>query len=78
MGLKTTLDGLYERESFMYGGGWVSRERGVMDGDVRVINGILSRAWNIARHRWPRKDRVMWTAVDPKELRKVDINERPE
>lgn len=76
MGLKTTLDEIYERASFMYGGGWISHEDGVALGEVRVINGILSQAWNIERRRW-RKDRVMWKNVEPKELRDVNINERP-
>jgi hypothetical protein len=77
MTLKTVLDGFYERASYMYGGGWISYERGVQAGTVRVINGILSQAWNIERRRW-RKDKVMWKNVEPKELRAVEINERPE
>lgn len=76
MGLNVTLDGFYERASYMYGGGWVSYERGVQPGTVRVINGILSQAWNIERRGW-RKDKVMWKNVEPKELRDVDIAERP-
>lgn len=78
MALKTILDGFYERQSFMYGGGWVSHERGVKIGDVRVINGILSKAWCIHWRRWPRKPEVLWSNVAPKEIREVDINEKPE
>lgn len=77
MGIRTVLDDFYERASFMYGGGWISHENGVQLGTVRVINGILSHAWNIKRLRFS-KDEVMWRAVDPQAVRKVDIKERPE
>ena len=77
MALMTTLDGFYERESFMYGGGWRSRENGVRKGEVRVINGVLSQAWLVYRKAWPRKDEVLWKNVETKELRDVDFNERP-
>lgn len=77
MGLDVILDGFYQRASYMYGGGWISYERGVHAGTVRVINGILSHAWQVERRGW-RKDRVMWKNVEPNELRAVDINERPE
>lgn len=76
MALVTTLDGFYSRESFMYGGGWKSYENGVTIGTVRVINGVLSQAWTIHKRRWL-KDEVLWKNVEPQELRKVDINERP-
>jgi hypothetical protein len=76
VGLRTTLDGLYERESYMYGGGWKSHENGVSVGTVRVINGILSQAWNVRKRRF-RKNEVLWKNVEPQELRKVDINEKP-
>jgi hypothetical protein len=78
MGMKTTLDDLYERESYMYGGGWISHENGVRIGDVRIINAILSKACSVEPRGWFRKDRVRWANVHPDEVRKVDINERPE
>jgi hypothetical protein len=77
MGLRTTLDGFYERASYMFGGGWISYESGVQPGTVRVINGILSQAWQVRKRRW-RKDEILWAPVKPKELREVDINERPD
>lgn len=78
MALMTTLDGFYTRESYMYGGGWMSYERGVTIGTVRVINGILSQAWTIHKSRWPfGKDEILWSSVKPNELRDVGINEQP-
>jgi hypothetical protein len=77
MALTTTLDGFYIRESYMYGGGWKSYEDGVQIGTVRVINGVLSQAWQIYKRRW-RKDEVLWKNVEPKELRDVEFNERPQ
>lgn len=67
----------YERESYMYGGGWASYEKGINPGTVRVINGVLSEAWSIQTRGPFRKPRVLWHAVDPGALRQVDINERP-
>lgn len=72
MALTTILDDFYERDSYMYGGGWISHENGVRHGEVRVINGVLSQAWNITRRRLFGKDQVMWKNVEPQELRKVD------
>lgn len=77
MTLRTILDGFYERESYMYGGGWKSRENGVRMGAVRVINGTLSYAAIVYRHRFT-TDEVLWAAVEPKMLRQVDFNERPQ
>lgn len=77
MGMTTILDGFYQRESYMYGGGWVSHENGVSLGTVRIIDGTLSQAWNIRRKGWPRKDEVLWKNVEPKELREVAFTERP-
>lgn len=69
---------VYERPSYMHGGGWYSYERGVNPGDLRSINGVISKAWRVNK-RWPfRKPGVHWISVDPIELRKVGINERPE
>jgi hypothetical protein len=66
----------YERPSYMHGGGWVSYERNVVPGTVRSINKILSRAWTV-EPRLFRPARIHWIAVDPDQLRKVDINEKP-
>lgn len=68
----------YQRSSFMHGGGWYSYEYDVKPGDVRVINGIISKAWIVSKRGIFRKPEVHWVSVDPKELRKVQINERPE
>lgn len=77
MGLRTTLDDLYERASYMYGGGWISYENGVSPGETRVINEILSYASIVRRRAWPRKDEILWAPVRPEWVRKVDIAERP-
>jgi hypothetical protein len=65
MALTTVLDGLYSRESYMYEGGWRSYENGVSQGEVRVINGILSYASTIYRRSWPRRDEILWATVKP-------------
>ena len=68
---------MYSRPSYMYGGGWKSYERGLNPGTVRVINGILCKAWSQNKRSWFRKPEVLWSPVKPEELREVDINERP-
>jgi hypothetical protein len=77
MSMTTILDDFYTRASYMYGGGWHSYENGVRKGEVRVINDVLSKAISVRRRGWFRKDEVLWASVDPNEVRKVDINERP-
>lgn len=77
MGLKTTLDNFYERQSFMYGGGWISRERGVEVGTVRMINGILSQAWLVRDVGMFRRPEVLWKNVEPGEIREVKFTEQP-
>lgn len=67
---------VYERESYMHGGSWYSNERGVVPGTVRVINGVLSKAWSV-HPRTFRASRIHWISVEPEALRKVGINERP-
>ena len=69
----------YYRESYMHGGGWHSRERGVVQGTVRVINDILSRAWTVRKRGLfgLGVPEIHWTSVNPKHIRDVDINERP-
>lgn len=67
---------VYERESYMHGGGWISFERGVVPGTVRVINGVLSKAGSISHRRF-RKSRIDWISIHPEALRKVPLNERP-
>lgn len=69
----------YEREGYMYGGGWKSRERGVPLGTVREINGILSVAWVVYKRGLfgLGTPEVLWKNVDPRALRDVPITERP-
>ena len=66
----------YYAESWSSGGIWYSYERGVKIGDVREINGVLSKAWQI----YPRiflKSKIVWINLKPESLRDVGINERP-
>jgi hypothetical protein len=67
-----------ERASYMHGGGWLSFERGVNPGDMRVINGVISKAWKVLKTSWFKKPRIHWVSVDPDALRKVPLAERPE
>ncbi len=50
---------------------WVSRERGVKVGDVRVFDDILYFAWAIEKRRWPRKNTVRWKPVQKYHLKHV-------
>lgn len=69
----------YVRESYMYGGAWKSYERRVPIGTVRMIDGVLSKAWAVHK-RGPfglGKQEILWSHVSPEELREIAINERP-
>lgn len=67
----------YSRDSWYAGGSWESYERGVVPGTMRVINGLVMRAWTVNRRGLFRAPRIHWISVEPNALRKVDINERP-
>ncbi len=67
---------IYYRESYHSGGSWHSYENGVRHGDVREINDILCKAWQI-RPRLFRSPEILWVSLRPESLRKVDINEKP-
>jgi len=69
---------LYERDSTMHGGGWYSYERNINPGDMRVINGIISKAWMVTNMGFFKKPRIHWISVNPEALKKVDINDKPE
>lgn len=68
----------YERETWMYSVGWLSYERGVQPGEVRVINEVIHMARYVTSRGPFRKKRVTWNAVDPSFLKKVQINRMPE
>lgn len=68
----------YHRPSYMHDGGWYSFETGLNPGDVRVINGILSKVFRISPRGLFRKPQVHWVSVDPEALRFVPVNERLE
>ena len=67
---------VYTRCTWYAGGSWESYERNVVPGTVRLVNGLLIRAWTV-EHRLIRKPRIFWIPVDPTALRKVEVNERP-
>lgn len=67
---------VYERESYMHGGGWISYERGVNPGAMREIRGIVSKAWTVTGRGLFRKPRVHWIAIDPCALRDVPTSEK--
>lgn len=50
---------------------WISKERGVKVGDVRVFDDILHFAWAIEKRRWPRKNTVRWKPVQKYHLKYV-------
>lgn len=53
---------------------WISKERGVNVGDVRVFNDKLHFAWAIEKHKWPRKHTVRWKPVQKYHLKYVFDN----
>jgi hypothetical protein len=65
---------VYEREGHMSAGGWISYERGVVVGTVRVINGTMSYAFGVLKHRG-KVDRVHWLPCNPGMLREVPVRE---
>jgi len=50
---------------------WVSKERGVKVGDVRVFDDRLHFAWSVEKRRWPRKNTVKWWPVQKYHLKHV-------
>ena len=69
---------VYEHPSIMHGGGWISYERNVNPGTMRAIKGVISKAWLVSKRGFFRKPRIHWISVEPGDLRKVGIAERPE
>lgn len=53
---------------------WVSQERGVKVGDVRVFNHTLHFVWSVEKRRWPRKNTVRWKPVQKCHLNHVFYN----
>lgn len=60
---------VYERHSYTHSGGWTSYERGVRAGDLREIDGRVSKARHVEHRGLFRKPRVTWAPVRPEVLR---------
>jgi hypothetical protein len=64
---KITL-GIYEHIP----AGWKSRENGIVEGTVRVIENQLWYAWTTHKGGWWDKDEVLWLRVTEKQLQGIN------
>jgi hypothetical protein len=65
---RTITLGIYEQTPC----GWQSREDGVVEGTVRVIEDQLWYAWTIHKGGWWDKDKVFWLRVTEKQLQGIN------
>jgi len=61
-------DTVYTHPAHMYTKGWTTKENGVTEGGTRVIDEVLSVAWKVYKHWWPKNNRVFWTPLKIKEI----------
>lgn len=67
-------DVVYERDAYMSppSATWHSYERGLRLGDMRIINGVISRVVWVDK-RFLAKDKVSWAPVELKLFREIAV-----